>query len=89
MIRLMMIAVAAGSVLLATSTGASAQLAGPTSCSEAKGVCSTGCGRQTRVNLARNLPVDRCLRLCARREASCFRTGTFRGRMTWSGLRRA
>ena len=75
-------------MLLAATTGASAQMSTPTTCSKAKGVCINGCGRQIRANTARNAPVDQCLQSCNRFQTVCLRSGDWRGRSKWSGLRR-
>jgi hypothetical protein len=89
MLGLITLAVAAGWVLLAATTAASAQMSTPTTCSEAKSACLSGCGRPIRANPARNAPVDRCLQTCNRHQSVCLRTGDWRGRVKRSGLRRA
>jgi hypothetical protein len=88
MLRLMILATAAGWVLLSAPTGAMAQMSTPTTCTEAEGACVDGCGRQTRTNPSRNASVDRCLQSCNRFQVACLRSGDWRGRMKWSGLRR-
>jgi hypothetical protein len=86
--RLVTLATAAGWVLLNATSGAQAQMSTPTTCSDAKGACMDGCGRQFRANPAKNAPVDRCLASCNRFQVVCLRTGDWRGRVKRTGLRR-
>jgi hypothetical protein len=89
MLGLVTLAATAGWMLLAATAPASAQMGTPTTCSEAKSDCMSGCGRSIRANPTRNAPVDRCLQNCNRFQGTCLRTGDWRGRIKRSGLRRA
>jgi hypothetical protein len=55
-------------MLLSATTGGTAPMSTPTTCSEAKSTCMTGCGRATRANPTRNASVERCLQICNRHQ---------------------
>jgi hypothetical protein len=81
MVRMMTIAAVAGWLVLGLGADASAQFATPGSCSEARTECMRGCGQ-------RGVQTDTCLSACSRHPRGCMRSGEWRGRIRWSGLRR-